>query len=184
MPSGGVRRRAADQLLPLVYDELRPGWPPPGWGQEAPGQTLQPIALVLRGVPAGAGARSGPSLGRNGPLYAAAAKAMRRILINRGARDRKRLKRGGGRNRQPSRPRRTHRRGRVARRPHRPRRGPGPTRGADRRPGGPNWSASATPDCRSTRPPRPWAWSAVPPSTTGRRRAWLFRQLATPGSRL
>ena len=93
-----VRRgepRAADRLLPLVYDELR-RLAAARLAREAPGQTLQPTALVheayLRLV--------GPDPARPGmarPISTrAAAEAMRRILIDR-ARDRKRLKRGGDR---------------------------------------------------------------------------------------
>src|SRR5262249_50079031 len=92
---------AANQLLPLVYDELRK-LAAQKLAQEAPGQTLQATALVheayLRLV--------GPAGRSNNPpeephwdgrrhFFAAAAEAMRRILVNR-ARDRGRLKRGGG----------------------------------------------------------------------------------------
>jgi RNA polymerase sigma factor (TIGR02999 family) len=96
-----VRRgepRAADQLLPLVYDELR-RLAAARLAQEAPGQTLQPTALVheayLRLVEPDP---SHPWDGR-AHFFGAAAEAMRRILIDR-ARDRKRLKRGGDCNRQ------------------------------------------------------------------------------------
>ena len=86
---------AAEQLLPLVYGELRK-LAAQNLACEAPGQTLQATALVheayLRLVP-GAGGWNG-----RGHFFAAAAEAMRRILINR-ARDKKRLKRGGGWNR-------------------------------------------------------------------------------------
>lgn len=95
---------AAVQLLPLVYDELRK-LAAQKLAQEKPGQTLQATALVheayLRLVmPAGA-SRGPPEVaveqhwdGRR-HFFAAAAEAMRRILINR-ARDRGRLKHGGG----------------------------------------------------------------------------------------
>ena len=88
---------AADQLLPLVYDELR-RLAAHKLAQESPGNTLQATALVheayLRLVDVDA-----PQLwdGR-GHFFAAAAEAMRRILVNR-ARDKKRLKRGGGQKR-------------------------------------------------------------------------------------
>ncbi len=89
---------AADRLLPLVYEELRK-LAAQRLAREKPGQTLQPTALVheayLRLVDPGGSARWE---GR-GHFFAAAAEAMRRILIDR-ARDRKRLKRGGGRSRQ------------------------------------------------------------------------------------
>ena len=92
---------AAAELLPLVYEELRK-LAAQKLAQEAPGQTLQATALVheayLRLVgPAGgndAGAEDRNWAGRR-HFFAAAAEAMRRILINR-ARDRGRLKRGGG----------------------------------------------------------------------------------------
>jgi RNA polymerase sigma factor (TIGR02999 family) len=92
---------AASQLLPLVYDELR-DLAAQKLAQEKPGQTLQATALVheayLRLVMPAAGSRDPPEEqhwdGRR-HFFAAAAEAMRRILINR-ARDRGRLKRGGG----------------------------------------------------------------------------------------
>jgi RNA polymerase sigma factor (TIGR02999 family) len=100
--------RAADELLPLVYDELRK-LASQKLAQEKPGQTLQATALVheayLRLVPLAPG-KSPRAPGENTPLvssfanrrhfFAAAAEAMRRVLVDR-ARDRNRLKRGGGR---------------------------------------------------------------------------------------
>jgi len=93
--------RAAGQLLPLVYDELRL-LAAQKLAQEAPGQTLQATALVheayLRLIGPASGTRDlpdGQSWDGRRHFFAAAAEAMRRILINR-ARDRKRLKRGGG----------------------------------------------------------------------------------------
>src|SRR4051794_25795548 len=90
---------AAEQLLPLVYDELRQ-LAAQRLAQEAPGQTLQATALVheayLRLVKPASGSRGPPEEQRWDGLrhfFAAAAEAMRRILINR-ARDRGRLKRG------------------------------------------------------------------------------------------
>ena len=88
---------AAKHLLPLVYDELRK-LAAQKLAQEKPGQTLQATALVheayLRLVD-GAEARHWNSRGH---FFAAAAEAMRRILVER-ARRKKRLKRGGGLNR-------------------------------------------------------------------------------------
>jgi RNA polymerase sigma factor (TIGR02999 family) len=92
---------AAEQLLPLVYDELRK-LAAEKLAQERPGQTLQATALVheayLRLVRPVSGGRDPPQEqhwdGRR-HFFAAAAEAMRRILINR-ARDRGRRKRGGG----------------------------------------------------------------------------------------
>jgi RNA polymerase sigma factor (TIGR02999 family) len=85
---------AAEQLLPLVYDELR-RLATAKMAREKPGQTLQATALVheayLRLVD-GDQARHWNSRGH---FFAAAAEAMRRILLDR-AREKRRLKRGGG----------------------------------------------------------------------------------------
>src|SRR5262249_27770382 len=84
---------AAAQLLPLVYDELR-RLASQKLAQEKPGQTLQATALVHEAYLRLVGtAPEKPWDGRS-HFFAAAAEAMRRILIDR-ARDRKRLKRGG-----------------------------------------------------------------------------------------
>src|SRR5262249_26263190 len=84
---------AAEQLLPLVYDELR-RLAAQRLAQEAPGQTLQPTALVheayLRLVDDDL-ARHWDS---SGHFFAAAAEAMRRFLVDN-ARRKKRGKRGG-----------------------------------------------------------------------------------------
>jgi RNA polymerase sigma factor (TIGR02999 family) len=91
--------RAASQLLPLVYDELRQ-LAAQKLAHETPGQTLQATALVheayLRLV-AGAEEQSAreQSWDSRRHFFAAAAESMRRILIDR-ARDKHRLKRGGG----------------------------------------------------------------------------------------
>jgi RNA polymerase sigma factor (TIGR02999 family) len=86
--------QAAEQLLPLVYDELR-RLATAKMAQEQPGQTLQATALVheayLRLVDT-AKVRSWDSRGH---FLAAAAEAMRRILVEN-ARRKDRLKRGGG----------------------------------------------------------------------------------------
>src|SRR5437588_4718048 len=91
---------AAEQLLPLVYDELRQ-LAAQKLAQEAPGHTLQATALVheayLRLVKPASASHGPPEAQRwegRRHFFAAAAEAMRRILINR-ARDRGRLKRGG-----------------------------------------------------------------------------------------
>jgi RNA polymerase sigma factor (TIGR02999 family) len=91
---------AAERLLPLVYDELR-RLAARKLAQEAPGQTLQPTALVheayMRLV--GSGDTAGCEEQRwdsPGHFFAAAAEAMRRILIDR-AREKRAQKRGGGR---------------------------------------------------------------------------------------
>jgi RNA polymerase sigma factor (TIGR02999 family) len=90
---------AAEQLLPLVYDELRK-LAAVKLAQEAPGQTLQATALVheayLRLVadPASESGASEPQWNSRGHFFAAAAEAMRRILVER-ARSKHRVKRGG-----------------------------------------------------------------------------------------
>jgi RNA polymerase sigma factor (TIGR02999 family) len=90
-------RQAAGQLLPLVYDELR-RLAAARLAHEAPGQSLQATALVHEAYLRLVGSNpEAPFDGRN-HFFAAAAEAMRRILIDR-ARSRKRLKRGGGRRR-------------------------------------------------------------------------------------
>jgi RNA polymerase sigma factor (TIGR02999 family) len=86
----------SDDLLPLVYEELR-RLAAGQLAHEAPGQTLQPTALVHEAyVRLASGAAIAPE-GRS-QFLAAAATAMRRILIDR-ARARKADKRGGGRQR-------------------------------------------------------------------------------------
>src|ERR687897_2942382 len=84
---------AAEQLLPLVYEELRK-LAAARLADEKPGQTLQPTALVheayLRLV--GGGERAWDSRGH---FFAAAAEAMRRIVVE-SARRKNRLKHGGG----------------------------------------------------------------------------------------
>jgi len=85
--------KASEDLLPLVYDELR-RLAAARMAQEAAGQTLQPTALVheawLQLV--GAGERSWQNRAH---FFGAAADAMRRILIDK-ARRKSRLKRGAG----------------------------------------------------------------------------------------
>jgi RNA polymerase sigma factor (TIGR02999 family) len=86
---------AAEQLLPLVYNELR-RLAAHKLAEEAPGQTLQPTALVheaylrLVGAPQHWDGR--------GHFFAAAAEAMRRILVEN-ARRKQRQRHGGGRKR-------------------------------------------------------------------------------------
>jgi RNA polymerase sigma factor (TIGR02999 family) len=88
-------RQAAADLLPLVYDELRQ-LAATKLAAEAPGNTLSATALVHEAFMRLVGDQYFEGCGH---FFAAAAEAMRRILIDR-ARDRKRLKRGGGRRRQ------------------------------------------------------------------------------------
>src|SRR6059036_2597606 len=90
---------AAEQLLPLVYDELRK-LAAQKMSQESPGQTLQATALVhdvyLRLVDVA----KAQQWNSRGHFFAAAAEAMRRILIDR-AREKLAVKRGGDRKRVP-----------------------------------------------------------------------------------
>jgi RNA polymerase sigma factor (TIGR02999 family) len=89
--------RAAEQLLPLVYDELRK-LAAQRLAQEKPGQTLQPTALVHEAYLRLAGQGDGPRWENPGHFFVAAAEAMRRILVEN-ARRKSRLKRGGDRQR-------------------------------------------------------------------------------------
>src|SRR5215470_15708478 len=88
----------AEQLLPLVYDELRK-LAAQRLAQEKPGQTIQATALVheayLRLVDGG----QPQDWNGRGHFFAAAAEAMRRILVER-ARHKQSRKAGGGRRRQ------------------------------------------------------------------------------------
>src|SRR6059058_6257633 len=89
--AAGDRRVAAD-LLPLVYDELRK-LAATRMSAESPDHTLDATALVHEAYLRLVGDQQ---FDGRGHFFAAAAEAMRRILVNH-ARDRKRLKRGGGR---------------------------------------------------------------------------------------
>jgi RNA polymerase sigma factor (TIGR02999 family) len=88
---------AAEQLLPLVYDELR-RLAAQKMAQEAPGQTLQATALVHEAYLRLVDVEKARHWNSRGHFFGAAAEAMRRVLVNR-ARDKKRLKRGGNRRR-------------------------------------------------------------------------------------
>jgi RNA polymerase sigma factor (TIGR02999 family) len=85
---------AADQLLPLVYDELRQV-AAQKLAQEKPGQTLQATVLVHEAYLRLVGDQH---FANRRHFFAAAAEAMRRILVDQ-ARRKRRLKRGGGRQR-------------------------------------------------------------------------------------
>jgi RNA polymerase sigma factor (TIGR02999 family) len=97
--------KAADQLLPLVYDELRK-LAGQRLAHEKPGQTLQATALVheayLRLVeePDCEPDAAGPRFDGRGHFFAAASEAMRRILVEK-ARRKQRLRHGGGLQKQP-----------------------------------------------------------------------------------
>jgi RNA polymerase sigma factor (TIGR02999 family) len=92
-------RSAADQLLPLVYDELR-RLAAAKMAREHPGQTLQATDLVHEAYVKMVGGRERPSYRDRRHFFAAAANAMRRILVDK-ARAKSTLKRGGGHHRQP-----------------------------------------------------------------------------------
>jgi RNA polymerase sigma factor (TIGR02999 family) len=88
-------RLAAAQLLPLVYEELRK-LAAQKMAQEAPGQTLQPTALVHEAYLRLVGNDCDMQWDSRGHFFAAAAEAMRRILVE-AARRKNTLKRGGDR---------------------------------------------------------------------------------------
>ena len=84
---------ASGELLPIVYDELR-ALAAQRLRHEGPGQTLQATALVHEAYLRLVNCEEAPHWKNRGHFFAAAAEAMRRILLNR-ARDKKRIKRGG-----------------------------------------------------------------------------------------
>jgi RNA polymerase sigma factor (TIGR02999 family) len=86
-------RQASEELLPLVYDELR-RIAAARMAQESAGQTLQPTALVHEAWLQLVG-EGGRSWQNRAHFFGAAADAMRRILIDK-ARRKSRLKHGGG----------------------------------------------------------------------------------------
>jgi RNA polymerase sigma factor (TIGR02999 family) len=97
---GSGDRHAADELLPVVYDKLR-RLAQKQLAREPPGLTLQATALVHEAFLRLVGDNPTESVWDNrGHFYAAAAQAMRRILVER-ARRQRRLKHGGGRQRVP-----------------------------------------------------------------------------------
>jgi RNA polymerase sigma factor (TIGR02999 family) len=90
---------AAAELLPLVYDELRK-LAAARLADEKPGQTLQPTALVHEAYLRLVGGGQPGGWGGRGHFFAAAAEAMRRILVEQ-ARRRNARKRGGRADRLP-----------------------------------------------------------------------------------
>ncbi len=94
---GAGDAHAAARLLPLVYDELR-RLAAQKLAQEKPGQTLQATALVHEAYLRLVGAAPTRPWNGRGHFFAAAAEAMRRILVEN-ARRKKRLKHGGDRTR-------------------------------------------------------------------------------------
>jgi RNA polymerase sigma factor (TIGR02999 family) len=89
--------RATEQLLPLVYEELRK-LAAQKMAQEASGQTLQPTALVHEAYLRLVGGDQAPHWDSRGHFFAAAAEAMQRILVDN-ARRKRRIKHGGQRER-------------------------------------------------------------------------------------
>src|SRR5437016_9774643 len=89
--------QASEQLLPLVYDELRQ-LAAQRLAREAPGQTLQATALVHEAYLRLVKVEEVPHWNSRGHFFAAAAEAMRRILVEN-ARRKKRIKHGGNRER-------------------------------------------------------------------------------------
>jgi RNA polymerase sigma factor (TIGR02999 family) len=89
--------RAAGELLPLVYEELRK-LAAQKMAQEVPGQTLQATALVHEAYLRLVGPDQVKDWNSRGHFYAAAAEAMRRILVE-SARRKGRVRHGGGRTR-------------------------------------------------------------------------------------
>jgi RNA polymerase sigma factor (TIGR02999 family) len=90
--------RAAGELLPLVYDELR-RLARQRLAREQPGQTLQATALVHEAYLRLVAGEAAPRWDSRGHFFAAAAEAMRRILVDN-ARRKAAEKRGGQRERQ------------------------------------------------------------------------------------
>jgi RNA polymerase sigma factor (TIGR02999 family) len=88
---------AAEQLLPLVYDELRQ-LAAQRLAQERPGQTLQATALVHEAYLRLVDTEQAQHFNSKGHFFAAAAEAMRRILVEQ-ARRKARHRHGGGRRR-------------------------------------------------------------------------------------
>ena len=92
--------QAAEQLLPLVYDELRK-LAAAKLAQEKPGQTLQATALVHEAYLRLVDVEQAQHWNSRGHFFAAAAEAMRRILVD-AARAKQSMKRGAGRRRHGS----------------------------------------------------------------------------------
>src|SRR3954471_19179543 len=89
--------RAAEQLLPLVYSELR-RLAARKLAHEAPGQTLQATGLVHEAYMRLVDVEKAQHWNSRGHFFAAAAEAMRRILVEQ-ARRKRRLRRGGDKER-------------------------------------------------------------------------------------
>jgi RNA polymerase sigma factor (TIGR02999 family) len=98
--AAGGDRRAATDLLPLVYDELRK-LAAARMAAEAPGQTLDATALVHEAYLRLVGPADDQRWDSRGHFFAAAAEAMRRILVD-SARRKAAVKHGGGLRRAPA----------------------------------------------------------------------------------
>ena len=90
---------AAEQLLPMIYDELRK-LAAAKLAHEKPGQTLQATALVHEAYLRLVGGEQSQPWDSRGHFFAAAAEAMRRLIVE-SARRKQSLKRGEGLVRQP-----------------------------------------------------------------------------------
>ena len=90
-------RRSSEELLPLVYDELRK-LAAQRLSHESPDHTLQPTALVHEAYMRLVDVQQAPHWKSRGHFFGAAAQAMRRILVE-AARSKGRIKRGGGHHR-------------------------------------------------------------------------------------
>lgn len=97
--AAGGDRQAAAELLPLVYDELRK-LAAARLAAEAPGHTLNATALVHEAYLRLVGPSDWPKWETRGHFFAAAAEAMRRILVDH-ARRKHAARHGGGRRRVP-----------------------------------------------------------------------------------
>lgn len=93
--AGAGDSESAERLLPLVYDELR-RLAAMRMAKEPPGHLLQPTALVHEAYIRLIGKEGSATWEHRGHFFAAAALAMRRILVD-AARQRNALKHGGGR---------------------------------------------------------------------------------------
>src|SRR4051794_10129438 len=91
-------QQAAQELLPLIYDELR-ALAAHKMAREAPGQTLQATALVHEAYLRLVNGEQAQQWNGRGHFFGAAAEAMRRILVER-ARSKQSLKGGGNHRRQ------------------------------------------------------------------------------------
>src|SRR5262249_44130608 len=159
---------AAAELLPLVYDELR-RLAAQKLAHEKPGHTLQPTALVHEGYLRLVGQEEPRSYRDRGHFFAAAAAAMRRILIDNARRKRTRARGVGATGR--------WRRGPRGRPPPSCPPGRGPPESWPRATprGRRSWSRALSPACPASRLRGGWASRRPPPTAIGR--------MPAPGSR-